>query len=494
MKFLSAFRFLCVAVGVMTLLSACRTSSTSVTQTDAVPVVRLSDEDQRRFDYYFLEATRLKLRGDYAPAYEMIRHCLAIHPQSSSALYEQAQYLLMLKQEEKATRSLEAAVRLAPDNYWYSQALCNFYLQSNDTTGKARRLLESMSIRFPNKPDVLYTLMGLYNRNGEYSRVIDVLNRLEQKLGKSEQLSMEKFRMYLQLQDMKNAFREMESLVAEYPKDPRYKVVLGDIYLENKKPEQAYRLYQEALTDEPDNALALYSLANYYDEMGMEEQYKHQLDTLLMTGHFSENSPVFSPDGRTLYYTTALQQHYPTGFREQKYSLCRIGFDPENGCYGTQVDTLFNAFKEGKSLSWPRPSYDGKYVMVTLADYGYFSIWHKESDLWLLEVATGRMFPLEGANSPDADSYHNWSTGSHWFVFTSRRENGLYSLLYLSCVDGEGRATKPFLLPQKNPKAYYLNSVYSYNTPDFTSRPVELDSRKAARAIESEERVPVQVR
>ena len=224
------------------------------------------------------------------------------------------------------------------------------------------------------------------------------------------------------------------------------------------------------------------------------EKHELLLDTLLMTGHFSENSPVFSPDGRTLYYTTALQQHYPTGFREQKYSLCRIGFDPENGRYGTQVDTLFNAFKEDKSLSWPRPSYDGKYVMVTLADYGYFSIWHKESDLWLLEVATGRMLPLEDANSPDADSYHNWSAGSHWFVFTSRRENGLYSLLYLSCVDEEGRATKPFLLPQKNPKVYYQNSVYSYNTPDFTSRSVELDSRKAARAIESVERVPVRVR
>lgn len=224
------------------------------------------------------------------------------------------------------------------------------------------------------------------------------------------------------------------------------------------------------------------------------EKHELLLDTLLMTGHFSENSPAFSPDGRTLYYTTALQQHYPTGYREQKYSLCRIGFDPENGRYGTQVDTLFNAFKEDKSLSWPRPSYDGKYVMVTLADYGYFSIWHKESDLWLLEVATGRMLPLEDANSPDADSYHNWSAGSHWFVFTSRRENGLYSLLYLSCVDEEGRATKPFLLPQKNPKVYYQNSVYSYNTPDFTSRPVELDSRKTARAIESVERVPVRVR
>ena len=224
------------------------------------------------------------------------------------------------------------------------------------------------------------------------------------------------------------------------------------------------------------------------------EKHELLLDTLLMTRHYSENSPVFSSDGRTIYYTTALQQHYPTGFRDQKYSLCRIGFDAEKGCFGTQVDTLFSAAKEGKSVSWPRPSYDGRYVMLTLADYGYFSIWHKESDLWLLEVESGRLFPLEGANSQDADSFHNWSAGSHWFVFTSRRENGLYSLLYLSCVDEEGRATKPFLLPQKNPQEYYMNSVYSYNTPDFTSRPVVLDSRAAAKAIESDERVRTVVR
>lgn len=222
----------------------------------------------------------------------------------------------------------------------------------------------------------------------------------------------------------------------------------------------------------------------------------HELlvDTLLCKADYSENIPVFSPDGRTLYYTTALQQHYPTGFREQKYSLCRVGFDPDSGRLGRQVDTLFNAAKENKSLTWPRPSYDGKYIMATLADYGYFSIWHKESDLWLIDVNSGQMTPLEAANSEDADSFHNWSTDSHWFVFTSRRENGLYSLLYLSCIDDNGKATKPFLLPQKNPKDYYENSVYSYNTPDFTSRPVKLDAKAVAAAIESEERVPTRVR
>lgn len=223
---------------------------------------------------------------------------------------------------------------------------------------------------------------------------------------------------------------------------------------------------------------------------------KHELilDSLLMKTGYAENSPVFSPDGRTLYYTTALQQHYPTDFRKQKYSLCRIGFDPEKGKFGNRVDTLFNADKEDRSLTWPRPSYDGKYIMATLMDYGYFSIWHKESDLWLIDVETNEIRPLEEANSDDADSYHNWSADSHWFVFTSRRENGLYSLLYLSCVDGEGKATKPFLLPQEDPEDYYCGSVYSFNTPDFTSQPVDLDSRSVAMEVESGKRVKTRVR
>lgn len=46
-------------------------------------------------------------------------------------------------------------------------------------------------------------------------------------MGKNEQLSMEKFRIYLQMKDNQSAFREIESLVEEYPMDMRYQVVLG---------------------------------------------------------------------------------------------------------------------------------------------------------------------------------------------------------------------------------------------------------------------------
>lgn len=223
---------------------------------------------------------------------------------------------------------------------------------------------------------------------------------------------------------------------------------------------------------------------------------KHELitDTLLSTKLYSENSPVFSADGKTLYYLTCLQQEYPLHFKDEKYNLCRIAFDPATGKYGNKVDTIYNAMEKGKSVTWPRPSYDGRYIMFTQADYGYFSIWHKESDLYLLDLRTMKAMPLTAANSRDADSYHNWSIGSHWFVFTSRRHDGLYSHLYLSCIDDHGKATKAFLLPQKNPKEYYTSSLYSFNTPDFTSKPVELDSRKTAKDILSDKRTETSVR
>ena len=223
---------------------------------------------------------------------------------------------------------------------------------------------------------------------------------------------------------------------------------------------------------------------------------KHEviLDTLLATKPYSENSPVFSADGKTLYYLTCLQQDYPENYKNEKYNICRVSFNPDNGTFGDRVDTIYNAVEKGKTATWPRPSYDGRYIMFTQMDYGYFSIWHKESDLWLLDLATMEAHPLTAANSNDADSFHNWSAGSHWFVFTSRRDDGLYTNLYLSCVDGNGNATKAFLLPQRNPKEYYTNTVYSFNTPDFTSHPVDIDSRTISVAIESDKRIDTKVR
>jgi Tol biopolymer transport system component len=82
---------------------------------------------------------------------------------------------------------------------------------------------------------------------------------------------------------------------------------------------------------------------------------------------------------------------------------------------------VINADSMGKSISFPRVSPDGKYLMFTMADYGNFTIWHKEADLYVLNLSNNTYYSLTKANSKDAESYHSWSSDSRWFAFGSRR-------------------------------------------------------------------------
>ena len=203
-----------------------------------------------------------------------------------------------------------------------------------------------------------------------------------------------------------------------------------------------------------------------------------------------ESFPAFSPDGRTLYFTAAAAVEIPGGLTESRYNLMKVGFDPETGTIGQDVEMVVDAASLSKSVAFPKPSFDGRFLMYTLCDYGTFPIWHHESDLWLLDLETGETRPMDEVNSPDTDSYHDWSSNSRWFVFSSRRDDGLFTRLYIAHIDANGRAGKPFMLPQRDPKDYYDALFRSYNVPEFVTGPVSLDRRSAQKVINSPERVP----
>ena len=285
-------------LGAVWVLASCGTPRTGRTAKSAtgegvsfLPQVQVTAEQQRKYDYFFLEAMRMKEKKEYDAAFGLLQHCLDINPSASSALYEVSQYYMFLRQVPQGQAALEKAVAYAPDNYWYSQGLVSLYQQQNELD-KAVTLLESMVTRFPAKQDPLFSLLDIYSRQEKYDEVISTLNRLEKRLGKNEQLSMEKFRIYLQMKDDKKAFQEIESLVQEYPMDMRYQVILGDVYLQNGKKEEAYAAYQKVLAAEPDNPMALFSMASYYEQTGQKELYQQQLDTLLLNKKVTPDTKI----------------------------------------------------------------------------------------------------------------------------------------------------------------------------------------------------------
>ena len=202
-----------------------------------------------------------------------------------------------------------------------------------------------------------------------------------------------------------------------------------------------------------------------------------------------ETFPAFSADGRTLYFCAAAPRPIPSETDQIRYNLCSVDFDPATGNIGSEIDTLIFAEGMGKSVSFPKPSYDGKFIVYTLSEYGNFSIWHHEADLWILDLETGQSRPLEKANSNDTESYHSWSSNSRWLLFSSRRDDGLYTRPYFTHIDENGQESKPFMLPQKHPLHYYNYLNRSYNVPEFVTGPVELDRIKAEKKINSSDRV-----
>ena len=203
--------------------------------------------------------------------------------------------------------------------------------------------------------------------------------------------------------------------------------------------------------------------------------------------------PTWAPDGKTLYYSSARYIPQIHNMREREiidryqdfhYNLYRKSFDPETQAWGPR-ELVLDADSLGKSATLPRVSPDGRYLLFGMADYGCFHIWHKDADLYIIDLKTNKLRNLREINSKDVESYHSWSSNGRWILYTSRRDDGGYTRLYIAYFDKHGRPHKPFILPQRDP--YFYNDYYkSYNVPEYMVEPVTITPQEFARHIDKE--------
>jgi hypothetical protein len=204
-------------------------------------------------------------------------------------------------------------------------------------------------------------------------------------------------------------------------------------------------------------------------------------------GNFMDTYPEWTPCGNYLYFCRAEQPGKNIDFSNIRYDLYRIAFQANTRTF-SNPEPVFKASENGKSVSFPKVSPDGKRLVFTMHDYGCFPIWHQEADLYSIDpgIAVAEKLPV---NSEFTESYHSWSANGRWLIFSSKRGDGLSARPYMAWFGENGTVGKPFVLPQKDPM-FYDGYLKTYNLPEFAESEVSFSPRQLRNAAKARSIMP----
>ena len=176
-------------------------------------------------------------------------------------------------------------------------------------------------------------------------------------------------------------------------------------------------------------------------------------------------------------------------YKEVKYSLYSVDFNPDTKEF-SNVQMVYDAASDSinQSVTLPRVSPDGRYLLFAQAEFGCFHVWHADADIYMMDLQTQEVQKLDAVNSPRSESYPTWSSNGRWIMVDSRRDDGNYTRPYIAYFDKQGKTHKAFLLPQQDPN-FYTFYLRSFNRPEFMIEPVKVSPREFA-AKAKEEAIP----
>jgi len=254
---------------ILLIVTSCASTKTSST---AAPVLRiLTEEEQRNFDFNFYEGLRLKEEALYTQAMDSFLACKQIDSLNAGLLVEISFMHLSAGKKDEALKTMQQALALEPENWWYNTHLINLYAQQKQFP-EAIQLGESLLKKNPYKEAVYQILIPLYKETNQSEKTIDLYERLEKITGVNEMISFDKTRLYMALNKPKKATLEVDKLIQKFPGENRYQILKGDMLIQQGELAKAFELYESILKDDPKNPYVYISLSDYYKALENPEK------------------------------------------------------------------------------------------------------------------------------------------------------------------------------------------------------------------------------
>ena len=316
--------------------------------------IHLSDSAQRQFDYYFYEGLKQKDNQQYDQAIETFRMCLAIDSLDAGVQSEIGMMYGTIGFGDKALQCLEKAVQIDPSNWWYSVQLISMYSDLKNWK-RAIEVATDLQKQYPNKDEVYSMLATFYKETKEYDKAIAAYDRLESLTGINETTSFEKFQLYILSNKPQKGVAEIDKLANKYPTESRYKVLRGDIFMQQKMPEKAFEIYQDVLKEDPQNAYVYVSLSEYYKATNQPDKAMESIVSALKTEQLDVDKKVSilgqyveqlvqdsTKFGETESLFKLLLDRYPLEEKVHGYYATFLQYQKRNAEAVSELETMVN--------------------------------------------------------------------------------------------------------------------------------------------------------
>ena len=249
----------------------------------------LSSKDQFKFNYFYLQALRNKEAGDLASASDNLYRCHLINPNSAIIFFELATISSMQQMYNSATTYAQRAVAMNRSNVRYKRALAELTARV-DNYDKAIEMYNEMIVIDPDHKKEYYPqLAALYSATKQYDKACEALDKYAELTELSPAIVEEKFKLYIQANNKKKAFEQVDKLIEQYPDVYGYVSYKAELYLALQDTISAQKTFQQALKKNPDDPSLYYIYAQYLEK---HKKLDHAYDYYLKTIH----SPITTYD------------------------------------------------------------------------------------------------------------------------------------------------------------------------------------------------------
>ncbi len=233
-------------------------------------------DDRAEVMRLFMEATQARLGGQVPKAVQLYQQCLKADPRNAASMFELAKLYHGAQQFEPAVAMARQAVTTDKSNIWYRFLLADLYKQ-NSQAEDAAAVYKGIVEQWPDRYEVYLDMAGAYAYANKVAEAQKVYADMEKRFGLSEELISHQFSTLMELQKFAEAEQLLDRAVANYPDEPQYVAMQGDLYDQQGLHEKALEKYKQALVLDPSNSMLRIALAEHYYGTGRMDEAYHEL-------------------------------------------------------------------------------------------------------------------------------------------------------------------------------------------------------------------------